>query len=352
MKRSLLTLMAVFGLAGPAAAEIPDIDSSGWSVDPVQYGMTAGEYINAETNAFFLDFLKRAGGVNIFAHFTGLTTAADRWVVSPNVDTIYSIAIVNTRNGFTLKLPQDGDRFMSVHIIDQDHTTPYYLFGGGEYTFAAGDFRTDFIGIGIRTGTDGSPEDVARVVEVLQPEFAIENAAPEADIPQVDIPLLEKVRGELVKAYAELPNSFGAMVSGPDEVKDWEYFTYVTAGAWGLGPDSASMYAIGGPEDAKANVCYTATFPKVPAKEFFSITLYGPEFYLMSDRDNIVSSTRSAVTNADGSFDVVFGGEECRSLAPNYAYTPEDGWSFLMRAYGPDVEAFKAYQMPEVVPAQ
>lgn len=314
--------------------------------------MTAGEYINAETNAYFLNFLERAGGINEFSHFTGLSKAADRWVVSPNVDTIYSIGIVNARNGFTLKLPTDGDRFMSIHIIDQDHTTPFYLYGGGEYTFKPEDFRTDFVAIGIRTGTDGTPEDVAKVVSVLQPQFAVVGAASEADVPKVDIPLLEKVRAELVKAYAKLPNSFGAMVSGPDEVKDWEYFTYVTAGAWGLGPDSASMYAGGGPKDAKANICYKATFPKVPAKEFFSITIYGPELYLMSDTANIISSNRGVVLNEDGSFDVAFGGEECRSLAPNYGYTPEDGWSFLMRAYGPDVEAFGAYQMPEILPVQ
>ena len=48
----------------------------------MKHGMTAGAYINAESNAFFLNFVKRAGGVNTFAHFKGLTTAADRWVVS------------------------------------------------------------------------------------------------------------------------------------------------------------------------------------------------------------------------------------------------------------------------------
>jgi hypothetical protein len=49
---------------------------------------------------------------------------------------------------------------------------------------------------------------------------------------------------------------------------------------------------------------------------------------------------------------VAFGSEECRSLAPNYAKTPEDGWSFLLRAYRPDVEAFRKYEIPEVVPAE
>ncbi|MEM1363119.1 MAG: hypothetical protein AAGF94_15625 [Pseudomonadota bacterium] len=52
--------------------------------------------------------------------------------------------------------------------------------------------------------------------------------------------------------------------------------------------------------------------------------------------------------NDDGSFSVAFGGEDCRKLLPNFAATPEDGWSFLMRAYQPDVEAFQAYELPEI----
>ena len=71
----------------------------------------------------------------------------------------------------------------------------------------------------------------------------------------------------------------------------------------------------------------------------------------MSNEDNIVSSNRGVVTNDDGSFTVAFGSEDCRGLAPNYAYTPEDGWSLLLRAYRPDVEAFRRYQMPEITPA-
>jgi hypothetical protein len=86
----------------------------------------------------------------------------------------------------------------------------------------------------------------------------------------------------------------------------------------------------------------------VPAEAFFSITVYGPEKYLMTDTHNIVSSNRGVIANEDGSFDVVFGGEQCRKLAPNYAATPEDGWSFLLRAYRPDVEAFKRYKIPAI----
>ena len=45
---------------------IPDIDSSGWAVDPRRYGMTAREYIQAESRAFFANFLNCRLGTQIF----------------------------------------------------------------------------------------------------------------------------------------------------------------------------------------------------------------------------------------------------------------------------------------------
>jgi hypothetical protein len=345
VKRSQLFLLSLMVLGTQALAEIPDIDSSHWSTDPKKYGMTPRDYIQSESRAFLANFLGRAG-LNQFYHFKGLTTAADHWVVSPNNDTIYSIAVVNVSRGFTLKLPEVGKRFISTQIVTENHMTPFYVYGGGVRTFQAKDFDTEFVAVGVRIGTTGTPEDVKTIVEKLQPQYAIEGAATDSTLPSVDMDTLARVREALIKEYTKLPNSFDTMVKRTEEVKDWERFTYVTAGAWGLSADENAMYAIGGPVHAKGGTCYTATFPKVPAKAFFSITVYGPEMYLMTDEHNIVSSNRGVKTNKDGSFEVAFGGDKCRELAPNYAATPEDGWSFLMRAYRPDVKAFTRYQLP------
>ncbi len=326
---------------------IPDIDSSGWTIDPQPLGMSPRVYIQSESRAFFHDFLGRAG-INRFFHFQSLTKAADHWVVSPNLDTIYSLAIVNARKGFTLVLPDVGDRFLSIQIVTEDHLTPFYLYGGARHEFAAGDFATDFVAVGIRIGTDGAAEDVRKIIEQLQPQYAIQGAAPEDDLTPVDKPLLEKVRAALMSGYSALPNTFGVMQKKAADVKDWEIFTYATAGAWGLSADENAMYAIGGPADAQGGECYVATFPPIPAKAFFSITAYGPEKYLMSDADNVVGSQHGVTLESDGSFKVAFGSEKCRALAPNFLATPENGWSILIRAYRPDVAAFKAYAVPSI----
>jgi hypothetical protein len=331
--------------ASPALAQIPDIDSSGWSTDPADHGMTAKDYIQAESRAFMADFIDRAG-INAFFHFQGLSKAEDTWVVSPNNDTIYSVATVNAREGFTLKLPDVGERFLSVQIITENHMTPFYLYGGGSYSFQGEDFDSDFVTVGVRTGTDGTAEDVAYVTQTLQPQYEIRGAAAVDDLPRPDLATLAKVRQALLADYSKLDDTFGTMKESIDQVDDWERFTYVTAGAWGLSADENAMYKPYALPGVKGGDCYVATYPPVPVKAFFSFTVYGPEKYLMSNEDNIVSSNRDIQVNADGSFTVAFGGEACRNLAPNFAFTPKDGWSLLLRAYRPNVELFKSYEMP------
>jgi len=147
--KSTLSLFALIALAVPAIAEIPDIESSGWATDPQPLGMSPAEYINGESRAFMADFLGRAG-INNFHHFEGVTKAADKWVVSPNNDTIYSPAVVNASEGFTLDSPDVGERFLSIQIITEDHMTPFYLYGGGTQVFSAEDLQTDFVVVGVR----------------------------------------------------------------------------------------------------------------------------------------------------------------------------------------------------------
>ena len=298
-------------------AGIPEIDSAGGMVDPQAHGMTAKDYIQAESRAFFADFIGRVG-LNTFFHFPGLASFEDRFVVSPNNDTVYSVATVNTRNGFTLDIPDVGERFVSIHIVDENHISPFYLYGGGTFEFTAEQFATDYVAVGIRTGTDGTPEDVEYITAVLQPLYEISGADSTDDMERPDIEKLLKVREALLAGYESLPDTFGTMQSRTEDVADWEKFTYVSAGAWGLSKEENAMYIPYAKEGAKGDVCYTATYDKVPAEAFFSITIYGPEKYLMSNDYNVVSTNQGLVSNEDGTFTVVFGGMDCKELAPYF----------------------------------
>ena len=116
---------------------IAAIDSSGWAVNPLDYGMSAMDYERAEAELLFGNFAKRAGGVNKFFHFPGLTKADDRWVVSVNNDTIYSVATVDAREGFSVTVPDVGERFLSIHIQDFNHTIVDYTWSPGTHHYPA-----------------------------------------------------------------------------------------------------------------------------------------------------------------------------------------------------------------------
>jgi hypothetical protein len=349
MKKTLI-VFSLMALPFLALAEIPEIDSSKWNTDPEKYGMTAKEFIQAESRAFIATFIDR-NGINKWFHFKTLANKDDKWVVSPNNDTVYSIVAVNVSQGFELVLPEvEKDRFLSTHILDENHMSPFYLYGGGKYTFTADQFESEFVVVGIRMGTDGTSEDVKRIVENLQPQYQINGAKDDPNITRPDQDTMLKVRTAMIAEYDKLEDTFGAMVENTSQVTDWEKFTYVTAGAWGLSKDEYAMYAPYAKNSVKGGECYEAIYPPVPAEAFFSITVYNQDKFLMADFDNIVSTNQGALLNDDGSFTVRFGGEDCRVDGKNFLYTPEDNWSFLMRAYRPRVEEFKTYEMPEIMP--
>ncbi|MDK9761957.1 DUF1254 domain-containing protein [Vibrio sp. D420a] len=357
MKKTTLALSIAL-LSSSAFASVPandvikQIDSSNWTVNPLDYGMTAMEYQRKEGDIFALNMLKR-GEINKFIHFTGISQAADTWVVTPNVDNIYSLAIIDVRDGFTIEVPEMGDRFMSLHIQDQNHTFVEYTWEPGVYEYKAGEIETDYVYVGIRTGTDATADDIAFVTEQLQPNMKItsNSAIPyTSDTKESDI--LE-LREALLTEWGNLPDMFDSVQFDINNVSDWEKWTYTIAGSWGLSPESTAMYASWAPENTKANTCYEATFDKVPAAAFSSLTLYNNQNYLMTDEHNVVSTSRPDFkSHDDGSFTIIFGDSTCQDIAEarnvNFAHTPVDEWRAQIRAYRPDVEAMKQYQLPEL----
>ena len=68
MKKILIPFALTASLS--AFAEIPEIDSSKWKTDPVNFGMTAKEFIQAESRAFISNFIARIGINQWFIGFT------------------------------------------------------------------------------------------------------------------------------------------------------------------------------------------------------------------------------------------------------------------------------------------
>ena len=334
---------------------ISSIDSAGWDVDPVAHGMTAMEYQRGEAELLMSAFQHRAGGINRFFHFPGLTRFGDNWVVSVNNDTVYSVVIVDAREGFTITVPALGDRFVWLHIQDFNHTFVDYTWSSGEHHYTEGEVDTDYVIAGLRIATSGTEADQAFIRDTLQPQARIQAASSIPFEPQADPEVTRTVRAALLPAYERLADTYDTVKYDIRAVTDWERWTYTMAGQFGLSPEDTAMYPAFAPPGTQGERLYRASFDAVPAGAFFSLTVYGPDRFLMSDEGAIVSSNRPDFkARPDGAFDVVFGGTQARRLAEregvNYLHTPQDGWSGILRAYRPDVEQMKRYRMPQLTP--
>lgn len=85
-------LCCVLSLLAGCASSPPDVATKPRPV-------TRENFVRAETDRMFSDFLKLTGGVNRFHHIRAPTPLDQQTVVRMNRDTVYSMAIIDTTNG-------------------------------------------------------------------------------------------------------------------------------------------------------------------------------------------------------------------------------------------------------------
>ena len=73
----------------------------------------------------------------------------------PNRDTLYSPAVFDLDAGpVTITLPDAGERFMSMMIIDQDHYALEVYYGPGAHTFTRDESARATLFAAVRTLVD------------------------------------------------------------------------------------------------------------------------------------------------------------------------------------------------------
>jgi len=310
------------------------VDTTDWGTRPEATGMTAGEFIKAEGLDFAANLVKD-NGLNRFNAPT-IASVENQILTTPNVNVLYTAAAVDTTGGFTLNLPVDKSRLVTAQIINLDtHTTPIHLNKGGVYDFPAGQFD-DHVGILVRIGVDGNA-DAEEQVKVIAAELSVDAINANA-VPNYDLEKLLATRRAMKAEFSKTPiDSAGGMVETVDEIEDWEKYTLIAAGGWGLsGPERAAYKLIPGPETLECNTVSVEAPPvNRDANGFYSLTIYGKDMFLMADENNTVRN------DSPGRIEVTVGPAECAQDDSPYLLAPKP-WNIVLRAYEPDAVAFMA----------
>jgi hypothetical protein len=310
--------------------------------------VTPDNFNRAETD---LNFAGSGGrqGLGRFQHYRE-PMSIDFPIVRPNRDTLYSLSVFDLDAGpVTVTLPDAGDRFMSMQVIDEDHYTPEVLYGAGSYTFTREKIGTRYVSLGVRILVDpGDPQDIA-AVHALQDAISVAQPGGPGrfEVPNWDQASQTKVRDALLALADTLPDT--RRTFGARDAVDPVRHLIGTAFAFGGNPEKDALYLNVTPGRNDGATIYRLTVGEVPVDGFWSISVYDAEGHFRKNAfDAYTVNGTTAQRGPDGSVAVQFG--RCDGSIPN-CLPIMPGWNYMVRLYRPRAEVLDgSWKFPEARP--
>lgn len=278
----------------------------------------------------FGDLAAVAGGVNRWHHSRRPTPIQAQTVIRMNRDTLYSVAIVDLGSEVMLTVPDAGERYMSVMVVDQDHYVNEIIHDAGDHVISPTLHRSRFVAVAARILVDPNDVEDVAAVNALQDRFVLDvGGSGVFECPDYDKSTLDSTRKALLQLAGGLSGferTFG-MRSEVDPVRH----LIGTAAGWGGLPEREAHYlnvSPGLPVDD-----YELRVVEVPVDGFWSISMYDRSgFFAANPYDAYTVNDVTAVAEPDGSVIVRFGGGE--PTGENFLPVV-DGWNYVVRLYLP-----------------
>ena len=312
--------------------------------------VTVANYVRAETD-YMIRANKKAFGVKIGAliHLRKPTTPDNQPVIRMNQDTLYSATVLDLSEPVKLTLPEADGRYMSMHVVNQDH----YMFvesKPGTYELTEDSVGTRFAYVTVRTFIDVlDPDDLAKAhaaQDAIELTGGGDGPFEAPDWNTDDLAVARKALSDLAVLGFDTSYAFGRK----EEVRPVDYLVGAAAG-WGGLPQSAAFYILDSVDANDGNTPHAVTVKDVPVDAFWSITVYNADGYLEANDRGVNSYNNfSAQPNADGSYTIHFGG--CDDGRVNcIPITP--GWNYAIRMYEPGEEILNgSWTFPKIVPVE
>jgi hypothetical protein len=277
--------------------------------------------------------VKEAGGPGKFLHRREVTPIDQQTVIRMNRDTLYSFAVVDLARGATVTLPDTGERYSSLMVVNQDHYINRVLHEPGEYDLTMDEFDTRYVMLAERILVDPDDATDIAVVNGLQDQLVVHAESAEAlTKPDYDDESFSAVREALLVLAGTIQRYERAF--GRREDVDPIRHLLGTAGGWGGLPDSEAVYVNVSPGLPVGE--YQITVRDVPVDAFWSISVYNRDgFFEPSDRGGCSLNSVTAHREADGAVVVRLGA--CEDDQPNCLLLT-DGWNYIVRLYRPRAE--------------
>ena len=304
-------------------------------------------FARAETASQFDRMLEYSGGVNKWFHIRQPTPLDQQTVIRMNRDTLYSAAIVDISKGATLTIPDSGERYMSVMVVNEDHYINKVIHEPGTHKLTMDEYDTPYVNLSVRTLVDASDPVDIKQANTLQDQLKIEaiSAMPytHPNYDEASYQAAYKPLGELGRGVPDARKTFGRK-------EDVSEVRHLLATAWGWGglPEYEAYYL--NVEPALPVGAYKITVKDVPVDAFWSISVYNKDGYFQENEHNAYSvNNLSGTPNANGSFTIHLGGD---ARSANYLPITE-GWNYVVRLYQPRKEILDgSWTFPGIEPVR
>jgi hypothetical protein len=313
--------------------------------------VTIDNFAVAESDLYFSNAVKEAGGIGKFFHSRTPTELDKQLVIRMNRDTLYSSVVFDLDAGpATITLPEVGKRFMSLQVISEDHYAPMVVYAPAQITLTKENVGTRYAMAAVRTLVDpNSPSDLKEVAALQDAIKVSQPGGPGTfEVPNWNTQQQKEIRDALL-GLAKYNSAFDHAM-GPRGQVDPIRHLIVTAGGWGANPDKDARYASITPAKNDGTTNYKLVVPaNVPVDGFWSITLYNAEGYLQKNEYDAYSVNNiTAKKESDGSVNIRFGG--CDGKIPN-CLPIMPGWNYTVRMYRPRPEILSGtWTFPAAVP--